>query len=1036
MAVMLSRTLSLGMSCARPRPGLLWLVLVALALVWPVATVVAQVAGDSRPGFDIRSEAAQDPPRPGLTPLQVSRRDAAAKKLAGTVEQLRITYDPLLGTPHFVRSTRQLLTGKPPAGERGAKTVVRGFVAQHADLLLADEVDLQGCRIRRDAVTKHNGVHSLTYQQRLNGIDIFGAQLRANVTRDGELINISSTLLSRPGRLNVRAAPVLTAAQAVAAAAGNVGVELTAPLEARRGKAARGSAVEFVRTADFAGAPSARLLYFPMSHVEVRLVWVVVVPVKGTADVYEIFVDAATGEVLFRRNLTSYAGAETATYRVYTSDSPSPFSPGSATPNGFQPPEVPRGLVTQISLDATASPDGWIPDGQNQTLGNNVDAHLDLNNNNVPDLPRPSGSPYRVFDFSLNLTQAPSAYRDASVTQLFYLCNWIHDRLYQLGFDEASGNFQTNNFGRGGAGNDPVQADAQDGGSTDNANFSTPGDGSSPRMQMYIFVGSNPDRDGSLDAEVVIHEYVHGLSQRLHSDLWKLQSAGMGEGWGDFYALALLAEPGDDPHGTFALGGYATYQLAGLTDNYYFGIRRFPYSTDMNKNPETFADIDPSQISFPPSIPRSPIISNTADEVHNIGEVWCTALWECRANLIDALGFAGNELMLQLVTDGMKLSPSNPNLLQARDAILQADTVNYGGAHLELLWDGFAKRGMGVSARGPNAMRTRGVNEAFDTWRDPANIRDVYWDQITESVVIAFTAEDGTDYVLERADAGEYSDSVVWYTLPADTLTGAGGEATFADDLTVNPLTAAFRFYRIKQADATDISRQTVGVFEMTLAASVSVPLNFISTPLIPDPDHASAREIFGQGAARQVPRTNFQVSDLDEDTGVISRMRYTFADSTVFTVLTGAEFDIVPGAGYELIMGGGFTPAYKVRLTGYVPETAVETPLTKVGINAQRWMAYSMPRPTTLNDLGLTAAVTGFGQWQPTNRVRIIPHGLSVWTNYQYNGTFWYVLGTPGTPVNPAIACGTAIEFFRDGFPNSTDKLVSPTWYLDPPNE
>src|SRR6185503_19680716 len=138
--------------------------------------------------------------------------------------------------------------------------------------------------------------------------------------------------------------------------------------------------------------------------------------------------------------------------------------------------------------------------GVNETRGNNVDAHTDRNGNDQPDLPRPQGSPFRVFDFALDLSQAPSAYTNAAVVQLFYWNNLIHDRLYELGFTEAAGNFQNNNFGRGGLGNDAVQADAQDGSGFNNANFSTPTDGSPGRMQMYVFNGPNPDRDGDLDA--------------------------------------------------------------------------------------------------------------------------------------------------------------------------------------------------------------------------------------------------------------------------------------------------------------------------------------------------------------------------------------------------------------------------------------------------------------------------------------------------------------------------------------------------------
>jgi hypothetical protein len=383
------------------------------------------------------------------------------------------------------------------------------------------------------------------------------------------------------------------------------------------------------------------------------------------------------------------------------------------------PPPVPRRLVTTAAHNPTASPHGWIDDGVNETRGNNVDAHTDTNADDAPDLPRPQGSPHRVFDYPLDLTQPPAAYRHAAVTQLFYWCNLLHDRLYELGFTESAGNFQVDNFGRGGRGGDPVQADAQDGEGFNNANFTVDADGIPGRMQMFVFDGPNPDRDGTLDTEIVIHEYAHGLSNRLvggGAGISLLQSGGMGEGWSDFYALALLSEAGDDVNGAYAMGGYATRQLSGLAENYYFGIRRYPYSTDLAKNPLTFADIDPAQADSHPGVPLSPIAGDGgADEVHNMGEVWCVTLWEARARLVARHGFAtGNELILQLVTDGMKLSPANPNFLQARDAILQADLVKTGGANLDQLWAAFARRGMGVSASSPPSRTTAGLRESFD----------------------------------------------------------------------------------------------------------------------------------------------------------------------------------------------------------------------------------------------------------------------------------------------------------------------------------
>ena len=113
------------------------------------------------------------------------------------------------------------------------------------------------------------------------------------------------------------------------------------------------------------------------------------------------------------------------------------------------------------------------------------------------------------YDFSTSQTD-PVSYRDASITQLFYTANKYHDLLHLLGFNEAAGNFEVNNNGQGGRGNDFVILNSQDGSGTNNANFATPADGSPGRMRMYLWTHSTPRRDSSFDAGVVIHEYTHG----------------------------------------------------------------------------------------------------------------------------------------------------------------------------------------------------------------------------------------------------------------------------------------------------------------------------------------------------------------------------------------------------------------------------------------------------------------------------------------------------------------------------------------------
>ncbi|HEY3243433.1 MAG TPA: M36 family metallopeptidase [Phycisphaerae bacterium] len=655
-----------------------------------------------------------------LAGRDLTARNRAAADLAAHVAGVRIDYDDVLDTPQYIGSPLRLLTDKPADRPLDAKRIVAGFVRDHADIVGIVPDELSAAVMERDFFTQHNGVRHFTYQQQIDGIDIFQAFVRTSVTPAGEIVNFSSLMLPRPAGGFVVPDWRLSATEAVERAAANVGITLMQPRQLKQPAAGPQQRQVFARTADFADDVEVWKVYFPLTAKQVRPGWLVVVPQPGIGNVYEIIVDAADGRILHRWNRLHFDTTEPIMFNIYTSDSPGPGSPGTDTPNGFQFPLVPRTLVTVTPADVmTYSPNGWINDGVNETLGNNVDAHTDLDANNSPDLPRPMGNPYRVFDFPQDNAMPPSSYRSAAVTQLFYLTNLHHDKLYSLGFDEAAHNFQDMNFSGMGVGGDRIQADAQDGSGTNNANFSTTGtDGSTGRVQMYVWTGPNPDRDGDLDADIVFHELTHGVSIRLNDGtLVAPQGGGMGEGWSDFFAVVLNSQTGDDVNGVYPAGAYSTLLLgAGFVNNYYFGIRRFPYSTDLNKNPETFADIDPNQLSFPPSIPRSPVIGNNAAEVHNVGEVWCTTLLECRANVVTHYGFSGNDLVLQLVVDGMKLNPLTPNFLQSRDAILQADMVDNNGANLlPSLWPGFAKRGMGYSATSPGAGSTSGIVEAFDT---------------------------------------------------------------------------------------------------------------------------------------------------------------------------------------------------------------------------------------------------------------------------------------------------------------------------------
>ncbi|KAI8320344.1 hypothetical protein GQ54DRAFT_252677, partial [Martensiomyces pterosporus] len=350
--------------------------------------------------------------------------------------------------------------------------------------------------------------------------------------------------------------------------------------------------------------------------------------------------------------------------------------------------------------DSTASPSGWIQDSG--TSGNNVYARYHpgsasdagsrvINaNTNIEGI---SGS--KAFNYPLDISKDPQSYVEASVTQLFYTINILHDIMWHYGFNEAAGNFQVSNFGHGGKGNDPVVANAMDGSGYNNADFMTPPDGYSPRMRMFLWDRSNPKRDGSLEFDVVAHEFTHGVSNRLTGGpsnancLVSGEAGGMGEGYSDFVAIVLKLKPGQTRSTEYQFGSYVNNG----------NLRRYPYSTSKQTNPTSFGYLDKPDYS----------------EVHYIGELYCEMLYEVLWNLVDKYGISasiysrdlskGNSLALQLIIDSFKIQPCNPSFIDSRDALLQADVQLTGGKNMCLIWKGFAKRGLGVNASGRNGQR-------------------------------------------------------------------------------------------------------------------------------------------------------------------------------------------------------------------------------------------------------------------------------------------------------------------------------------------
>ncbi len=582
--------------------------------------------------------------------------------------------------------------------------IAMDYLSSHADQMGLTANDVRNSVVTDQYSDSRTGMTHIYLQQQLNGIPIVNARINVNVAADGRILNVGGGYVPGLDASKATRQPALTPVETLQRTIGGLGLQsATAPaLVATVARSADEMQITTLVNQDLSLDPiPAKLQYVATGDGVVELAWDYVLRTPDGQHWYHVDADGATGKSLFANDWVDHAS-----YNV--------FALPTETPD-----DGTRSLAVNPN-DPVASPYGWhdtdgLPGAEyTDTRGNNVFAQEDWNDDDSGGT-RPSGGTSLTFDFPLDLTQAPDAYVDAAVTNLFYWNNITHDIHYQYGFDEAAGNFQRTNYSGLGLGNDAVQADAQDGKGADiyhldNANFATPPEGQTPRMQMYDFDLTTPYRDGDLESMIMVHEYGHGVSNRLVGGpfnvdaLWAQQSGGMGEGWSDWWGLMFTQKPSDAkmdsyPVGTYVLGESSTGG----------GIRRYPYSFDMRVDPLTYG------------------VYNVSQEVHDAGEIWCSALWDMTWLLIDKYGYssnlasgytgagsAGNILALQLVMDSLKLAPVYPTFLDGRDAILAADQVLTGGANELEIWTAFARRGMGLSAYDGGYADAMTVFEAFD----------------------------------------------------------------------------------------------------------------------------------------------------------------------------------------------------------------------------------------------------------------------------------------------------------------------------------
>jgi Zn-dependent metalloprotease len=650
-----------------------------------------------------------------------------------------------LDNARIVRSESGVLT---PATSGTRQQIVRDYLRDRAGAAV-DQLQIV------NEVPARNGVTHVRLEQQVGGLRVYGAYVKAAISDRGELIQ----LIEKVAPLGAIAKASASERDALSATFAELGYEVAVPGQSKT----LGNTTTYARDAVFHSAPSIERVAYVDGRSLREGFLVETWSVKGNQLDYTLI--GSDGKVVSTERRTANDS-----YNVFVEDPA-------------------KGAQTVVAGGAN-----WLGAGAQTThniSGNNANAYLDTDANNAPDS---GGTAVTDGNFltTADLTTSPAtdSNRNVAVQNLFYFNNTVHDILYSHGFTEAAGNFQIDNFGNGGLGSDPVQAEAQDGSGLDNANFSTPNDGQKPRMQMYLWSGpegdafvtvggsdthafsssfgaavtatgiagplavvndgvgttsdgceaspagsltgkvavvdrgtcnftvkvlnaqnagavavliannapggafspggterkvkissamvsqadgatlkgqvgisarlrSNPSPlrlDGDVDADIVYHEYGHGLTWRMIGGMSGPIAGAIGEGASDTNAFLIN---GDDIVGEYSFANP-------------LGIRSQPYSTYVG--------------SYATSV--------TGTEVHADGELYAAIMWRVKENYL-AAGLTISDVQDDWV-DGFNFTASTPAYETMRDGMLQGAASDRAC----LIWEGYAHFGVGVGASG------------------------------------------------------------------------------------------------------------------------------------------------------------------------------------------------------------------------------------------------------------------------------------------------------------------------------------------------
>lgn len=603
--------------------------------------------------------------------------------------------------------------------------------------------DFESYQMLSSYQSPHTRVTHVVLQQTVNSLPVEGAFANIAVDNDGRVLAAGASFVTG---LSGSVADVVDVEplDAFVSVASAVGITLPSSPELVQAGGSGQQHTLFSSPGAVRGEVDLKLNYIPSASGGVDLAWRVHFVPEGEVAMYLGYVDAVSGGVVGVMDLV-----RNASYNVF------PYP-------GQSPADVSSSVVFSDDLvDPIASPFGWHDTNGIQgaeytdTRGNNVFSQgglLDGGGGFAPTGPMPDGGEELEFDFPYNEAVASNTAENVSAqaVQGFYGINVLHDVYYRYGFNEAAGNYQATNYTGQGQSGDQIILSVADPDAPDDAFYMPSLDGTPGIIVMGDSYATAPSRGTTMDSDVLIHEHGHAVLERLvggpnafSAGLDPIQMNAMHEGFADFVGLWFSLDGDSLPSVGEASGEYYT----GNPD----GDRRVKYAYDMAVNPHTFDGFN-SLIDPDSGLPNY--------QEHQGGEIWASVLYDLTWELMFKYGGAqdetvlqtpafnpdwydsciatpgglgngnnttgntgydpinydtgANNLAMQLILDGAKLTPSGASFTDARDAILAADTALTRGVNHDAIWKVFARRGLGASADDGLVVLSTDVDAAYD----------------------------------------------------------------------------------------------------------------------------------------------------------------------------------------------------------------------------------------------------------------------------------------------------------------------------------